>query len=357
MRRATLGLVSSVHFSILATVGVCVLVGSPSLASDHAKEPVRNYLLLPEPQQVNYPPGMFKLNQQQFILLDMARSNRLLGIGRIMQEALACAGARWELTAASGHGTDRIGCSVMVDPIAVPKPQGYRLTINHNRIQLVAHDCAGAFYGAQTLKQICRQRVGVGQLDCVEINDWPDFPNRGVLLDISRDKVPTMKTLYELVDLLCEWKINQFQLYTEHTFAYRNHRVVWEKASPMTGEQIMALDAYCRDRFVELVPNQTSFAHMERWLRHKEYIHLAETQDNPRTLSPAEPGSIELMSELFSELLPHFSSRKFNVNCDETWDLGSGKSKEMCDRMGKCRVYLDFLLQVHQQVTTESMIY
>jgi len=118
-------------------------------------------------------------------------------------------------------------------------------------------------------------------LVCIDINDWPDFPNRGVLLDISRDKVPTMKTLYELVDLLSEWKINQFQLYTEHTFAYRNHGVVWDKAGPMTGEEILALDMYCRERFVELVPNQNSFAHMERWLKHKEYLHLAEREDSP----------------------------------------------------------------------------
>ena len=32
-----------------------------------------------------------------------------------------------------------------------------------------------------------------------------------------------VKTLYDLVDRLASWKINQLQLYTEHTFAYRNH--------------------------------------------------------------------------------------------------------------------------------------
>src|SRR6185369_4793545 len=96
------------------------------------------------------------------------------------------------------------------------------------------------------------------------------------MLDISRDKVPTMKTLYELVDLLASWKINQLQLYTEHTFAYRNHEDVWKKASPMTAEEIRDLDEYCAERFIDLVPNQNSFGHMERWFEHPEYLQLAE---------------------------------------------------------------------------------
>jgi hypothetical protein len=51
------------------------------------------------------------------------------------------------------------------------------------------------------------------------------------------------------------------------------------QASPMTAEEILRLDAYCRARFVELVPNQNSFGHFEQWLKHPEYRHLAECPD------------------------------------------------------------------------------
>ncbi|MHC4459818.1 MAG: beta-N-acetylhexosaminidase [Planctomycetota bacterium] len=330
--------------------GSCFLSRNASGKDSAAKDSAKKYILLPEPQQIDYPAGIHRLKAKRFIFLDMASSDELLSIGRIVQESLAQVGPRWQLTAARGNGSQRIGAALAVDPLKIPQSQGYRLTINENQIHIVAHDAAGAFYAAQTLKQICRQRIEAKELACVEISDWPDFPNRGVLLDISRDKVPTMKTLYKLVDLLSEWKINQLQLYTEHTFAYRNHKAVWEKAGPMTGGEIMALDAYCRERFVELVPNQNSFAHMARWLKHKKYLHLAERQDRPFSLSPAVPGSIELLAELYDELLPHFSSRQFNVGCDETFDLGSGKSREICERLGKDRVYLDFLLKIHKLV-------
>src|SRR5439155_17149515 len=162
------------------------------------------------------------------------------------------------------------------DP-STARPQGYTLLIRPGEISINGHDAAGLFYGRQTLVQLRRQLRE--SLPCLRIEDWPDFANRGVMIDISRDKVPTMPTLFALVDSLAELKINQLQLYTEHTFAYRAHREVWKDASPMVPEEIRPLDSYCVERHIELVPNQNSFGHMERWLKHKTYEHLAEKPD------------------------------------------------------------------------------
>lgn len=234
--------------------------------------------------------------------------------------------------------------------------QGYHLLITADGIHISGDDPAGAFYGVMTLNQLLQTQGST--LPLVEIEDYPDFPARGVMYDISRDKVPTMETLYRLIDWLASVKINQFQLYTEHTFAYRNHPKVWEHASPITAEQILALDAYCQERFIELVPNQNSFGHMYRFLKHPEYKHLAETDQKvlewldevPFSLAPVDPGSIELVSSLYDELLPNFTSPLFNVGADETFDLGYGRSKAACEEKGKGQVYLEFLLQIYQRV-------
>ncbi len=218
---------------------------------------------------------------------------------------------------------------------------------------------AGERYGRLALEQL-----GVGAqraVPAVEIEDWPDFAVRGVMLDISRDKVPTMATLRQLVDQLSGLRINQLQLYTEHTFAYRGHEKVWRGCSPMTATQARALDAYCAARGVELVPNQNSFGHMERWLKHEPYRRLAETtgpwktpwgttRDYPTTLTPGDPGSLRLMTGLYDQLLPNFQSRLFNVGCDETFELGQGRSAEECRKHGVGRVYLDYLLKLHRTV-------
>lgn len=239
----------------------------------------------------------------------------------------------------------------------LPRPEAYRLEIRTDGIDIEGQNLAGIFYALKTLEQILSQDLNPG---CLDILDWPDFPHRGIMLDISRDKVPTMSELYQLVELMSRLKYNQLQLYTEHTFAYRGHESVWKKASPMTPEEILSLDAFCQKHFIELVPNQNSFGHMARWLKHPAYTPLAETGPEgfehpltgkhvkaPFSLCPEDEGSLYLLDDLYAQLLPHFSSQQFNIGCDETFDLGQGRSKEACRVHGKGQVYLDFLKQIH----------
>jgi hexosaminidase len=319
-----------------------------------------NILLLPQPRTLHTREGQLPLCAGQTIRLIAPKPMGLTMAGASVQKAVReAAGWEWSLIAGKGGPSEGVCVTIEVAESDSLPEQGYSLTVSPQGATIRSRAAAGAFYGAQTLAQLIHQFPNA--LPCVQIEDYPDFPARGVMLDISRDKVPTLQTLYELVDLLASWKINQLQLYTEHTFAYRAHPEVWAEASPMTGEDILLLDAYCRERFVELVPNQNSFGHMDRWLKLPRYRPLAEAPDGyeypwggrsevPFTLCPGDPGSLLLITELFDELLPHFSSSLFNVGCDETWDLGQGRSKAECEARGAERVYLDFLLKIYRLV-------
>jgi len=315
---------------------------------------LKELVLLPAPQRMRGVDGRFEFGEGGLICLMGESPTELFRTGHLVKDALSSVGPRWELTASGGRWDRQNQAVVSLSPGGTPRAQGYILVIDQRGVELVGADEAGLFYGAMTLKQICRQFAGKGFLPCLRIEDWPDFPHRGVMLDISRDKVPTMKTLVGLVDFLAECKVNQFQLYTEHTFAYRNHKAVWKTASPMTGEQMILLDAYCRERHIDLVPNQNSFGHLSRWLQLPEYQHLAEDPEAPFSICPLDPKSMSLLEELYGELLPHFSSAQFNVGCDETGDLGKGRSKEVCEEKGAGRVYLDFLMEIYSRVTASE---
>ena len=250
---------------------------------------------------------------------------------------------------------------------SIAHADGYRLQIAADGVQIVAQTAAGLFYGLQTLRQI--QQQSAEQLPYLLIDDAPDFAVRGFMLDISRDKVPTMATLYALIDELASWKINQIQLYIEHTFAYQNHPTVWADASPLTAEEVRALDDFCLERFIELVPNQNCFGHMRRWLTKPEYRDLAECPDGcdtgdpdwgyfeePFTLAPEHPGSIELVRSMLDELLPNFRTRTLNVGCDETVELGLGASAAAVAERGKGRVYLEFLQKLYHEAHSRGYV-
>ena len=325
-------------------------------------------LLLPMPRHIEHLTGSCSLTGERLILLDAPNPQGLRFAAARLQQALrSTLDLNWETAAGQFVPTESVGITLRIAPGKVTRPQGYDLLIGPDAIRIEGHDEAGVLYGVCTLIQILQSSIQKNKpkLPCLRILDWPDFPARGVMLDISRDKVPTLATAFDLVDRLAGWKVNQFQLYTEHTFAYRNHPDAWATASPFTAEDILALDAFCRERHVELVPNQNSFGHMNRWLTQPRYHPLAECpdgytlpwgwhSDDPFTLCPSDPGSLALIRDLYDELLPNFTSRMFNVGCDETWDLGQGRSKAECERRGSGRVYLEFLLKIYREATARG---
>jgi len=253
------------------------------------------------------------------------------------KELLALLGARGEISI-SGEG--------LVEDVAIRRndklrAEGYRLKISKAGIRLGAADIRGAAHGLRTLDQIIRQSPA-GRLPFVSIDDWPDFTNRGVYYDVARGRVPTLESFKKQIDLLAAAKINQLQYYIEHTFRFRRHPDIGRGASPLKAEDILELDAYARTRHVELVPSLSSFGHLAPVLSLPKYRHLAEcaASGNYWSLAPALEESHQFLKELYDEFLPCFSSKKFNMCCDEVWDLGNGQSAALAKRIGKGPLYL-----------------
>ncbi len=238
-------------------------------------------------------------------------------------------------------------------------PEAYTLRIDQHGVSINAATDAGVRNALRTLAQLLRA-LGP-EIPCVEIEDAPAFGVRGVMLDVSRSRVPTMRELFETVDLLASLKINHLQLYTEHAFAYPWAPEVWAGVSPMTPDEVRRLDAYCAERGVELSANQNCFGHLKPWLVHERFAPLAEThgdwsfagvpRSGPFSLCPIDPGSIRFVERMLDDLLPCCSSGLVNIGCDETYDIGQGRSKAVVDREGKAAVYGRFVAQVCKLVT------
>jgi hexosaminidase len=252
---------------------------------------------------------------------------------------------------------------------APAQPEGYTLNISKTGIEISFRETAGLRAAAATLRQLLREHGR--HLPCLKIRDWPDFARRGVMLDVSRGRVPKLETLLDLAEKLSDFKINELQLYTEHTFAYKKYSSVWQGWGALTGNEIQILDARCRELGIDLVPNQNSFGHLRYFLADPRLKQLAEiskpyedgggaaTGDQeflrrPTTLAPNHPGTLPFLRGLYDELLPNFSSEFFNIGGDETWDLGKGRSKRLCEAKGKGRVYLDFIKKVHREVSARD---
>ena len=318
--------------------------------------------LLPLPRQIQALPGSLRLTDDWPIWLpnDLAPLE-VEAARRFRDECADQTGVRPRIATPPTRRPD-LGLLLRIaddEPMgADPRPgcaeQGYHLRIDSDRAELTGRSAVGLFHGVQTLRQLLR--VFNGDWPALEIRDYPDYAVRGFYHDVTRGKVPTPATLQSIVDRLSAFKINQLQLYIEHTFAFDFNSNIGRGCSPLTADDIRELDEYCARRHIELVPSLASFGHMGFVLNLPEYRHLAEIEATKTwaemswqermhglTLDPLNPASRELLTRMYDEFLPLFRSDKMNVTCDETYDLGRGKNAARVADTGVGRLYLDHL--------------
>jgi hexosaminidase len=83
------------------------------------------------------------------------------------------------------------------------QPAGwYRITIGEDgEPKIEANDEDGSYYAQVTLAKLPHP------LQPMTIEDWPDFPYRGFMLDVVRD-FRTVDEVLEIIDLMASWKLN-----------------------------------------------------------------------------------------------------------------------------------------------------
>lgn len=206
------------------------------------------------------------------------------------------------------------------------------------------------FYAIQTLKQIFEQN----EIPCCYIEDKPDFKYRGFYHDVTRGKVPTVATLKKLIDDMAYYKLNSLQIYVEHTFAFKEYADSIERTGYLTADEIKELDDYCKMNFIEFITSLATFGHLFELLEKDRYKHLREIEDfnggeffwenrmNHHTIDPTKEESFEIIKSLLDQYMVSFSSDKFNICCDETFDLKKGKHKG--EDTGK--LYIDFVNRI-----------
>ncbi|NNE73993.1 MAG: family 20 glycosylhydrolase [Acidimicrobiales bacterium] len=199
--------------------------------------------------------------------------------------------------------------------------------------------------------------------DLVSFDGSPAFEHRAYMLDISRDRVPTIETLHWLVDVLAALRYSELQLYTEHTYAFAGHEAVWAEASPLTADDLRGLSGYAAERGVTLVANLNTFGHMERWLTREGYRDRAECPDGPPAdlgfirepscLAP-NPANAEFAVALARELLEVLPTGRVMIGGDEPFELGHGVSAPLAAEIGRDSLYREHLGRIIEPLLAEG---
>lgn len=212
--------------------------------------------------------------------------------------------------------------------------QGYLLDIGKKSITIEAITIQGLYYGVLSLRQLVVKAMVEDakrpHIDCMTVVDYPVLEYRGWMDDLSRGPIPTMDFLKKEIRTMAMYKMNFFNLYTEHVFRLKSYPDIAPNDG-LTAEQIQELTDYARQYHIELFGNQQCFAHAEKMLRIPYYRNISDTRYN---LNPGTDLTYTFLEDMFAEVASAYSSPFMNINCDETEGLGAGRAKDYVDSVG-----------------------
>lgn len=309
-------------------------------------------ILLPLPKHMEEKEGSLMLKMDTMIVIDASCPQGAYIYAKLLKEEISTwAGLSPDIV----RGALRRG-DILLKLDSSMDEQHYSLRIEEDGAFLVGGSLNALGWAVQTLRQIVRQSAGL--LPRLRIEDEPDMKNRGYYHDVTRGRIQTLENLKKLADTLSFYKINQLQLYVEHTYLFRDQTELWRDDTPLTAEEIMELDQYCYERGVELVPSLSTFGHMYKLLGTKTHEHLCELPDSfgkrfsfkdrmeHHTANVSNPGAIALVKDMIEEYMQLFRTDKFNICADETFDLGKGRSAGLAREKGVGQLYMEYIREL-----------
>ena len=297
--------------------------------------------LIPQPQRCARLTGTAQIDREAPVILSQpAEDARLLRAAQTIFANVQCVQGPYALYS---DGSFAAACPVR-------QPEGYLLTLRGAVVQLSANDAAGLFYGIQTL----RQYLAMPAHPAVEITDWPELALRSDYLDM-RGIYPKFENLLRYIEEMAAYKLNTLVIEYEDKLP-RARKDLCHPTDALTPEQHRRLLEVARENFIDIIPLQQSFGHLEYVLKLPEYQHLREIPEAPGEMCPLREGAYELAASLLEETARlHPDSRYLHLGCDEVWSLGQS---DECKASGKSRgrIAIEYINRLAEKVVSLGKI-
>lgn len=387
---------------VAASAGAKNLNAKPQGANTSASNGAEDLQLIPQPREMKQTGGAgFRVTRHTRIIFDEKFGREFQGAQMLTEEIERWTG--WKLKVSDARempgGSDFIYIGDAAKDSKLREAfgtsglamqngfdaQGYAILADHRRVLVGGTSEQGAFYGAQTLRQLLRPASetgkntsatngnaanpenadsssdarrtllrmtnhGEGELMCpaVAIRDWPAMKWRGVSIDISRGPIPTLDFMEKQVRVLAGFKLNLYALYMEDVFTVAGNQI-FAPPDALSPEEIKDLVAYAAKYYVTIVPELETYGHVHNILRYDLYSDLAEVPHGS-VLTPTQPGTYDLLGKLIGEIAPLFPGPFFHIGADETFELGKGKTKDLIAQKGLGPVYLEHIAKLDEML-------
>jgi len=313
-------------------------------------------VLIPTPRKVIYREGSFALGRNVTVHLQGGTALEDGPQARVLRGELARV-LQGERPTTADIDPRRKSCELRVAQVGAatsksrstrPLPRdGYELRVTPKEIGVRARGPAGLFYAVVTLGQLAS---GTDRVPCVEISDWSELGLRGVHYDL-KGVMPTFEALMNSLTELSRLKLNCILLEYEDKFPWSRDTGL---ASPLalSERELRRFLGEARARHIRVIPLIQTLGHAEMVLQHRRYAGLREARDNYYQYCPSNPGSVDLLKRLLSEVTAvHAGEPLLHMGADEAWLLGTcPRCESAVGKVGKNGLYLQHMKPVWEHV-------
>ena len=241
--------------------------------------------------------------------------------------------------------------------------EGYSLTINPKRIDVVASSEQGAFYAIQTLLQMT-QMGELRTIDCCTVADEPRFPYRGLHFDVSRHFF-SKEFLIKQIDAMALLKLNRMHLHLTDgagwrlqidryprltSFAAWRPAKTWQEWAKCdtkycdqndpnahggfyTKDDIREVLAYAESRHITVIPEIEMPGHSEEAVAAYPEVSCDGTGKGG-DFCPGKEATFQFLENILSEVIDLFPSHYIHIGGDEA-GKGAWKTCPDCQRRMK----------------------
>ncbi|HNW56169.1 MAG TPA: family 20 glycosylhydrolase [Bacteroidales bacterium] len=196
--------------------------------------------------------------------------------------------------------------------------EAYKIKVTSKRVQINANCDAGVYYALQTLRQLIIVKDNNCYIPEVDIDDYPAFAYRGVMMDFSHGGLLTEEEIKNQIDFLARWKLNQYYFYNEVSIEMKGYPLLNYNAC-YSQEQIRRIVAYGLERHVDVIPFVNFYGHLHELLRLEKYASLGIGQYG-HELDPGNQAVQTVLKEWIKQYSEIFPSPFIHVGFDETWE-------------------------------------
>lgn len=169
------------------------------------------------------------------------------------------------------------------------------------------------------IAHLIAQRNSAAQF--AEWSDSSPFTTRGAMVDASRNAVPTVATLKQLVRRMAMMGLNQLLLYCEDTYEIASEPFFGYYRGRYSQAELREIDTYALQFGIEVVLCIQTLGHLEQMLQWPCYRHLRDTS---HILLAEDDASYAFIGKMLDAAASSLSSRRVHIGMDEAHGIGSG---------------------------------